>query len=442
MKLRKRLMGLVEAAPRVRPSGQDLRSWVFFVMLQVGITICVPVFLLGVQLGRHMPFPKMVLAVFVGALVVALLSASTGLVGTYCRLPTALVLRRTFGVEGGKFTTLVLVISTFGWFGVQTELLVHNVRQVIHMHEFFEIGRPALTAIVGFFMCTTAVIGFRALGKVAYLAVPLLILLLCIPLWKGLAATGISGVFDGQRDPDIYSFGFVVSVVSGSYMVGVAVMPDITRFLRSPTDTLAGAAIGLSIAYPLLLCLSAALGAIYASGNLVEIMSKAGFAIPAVFVMFLATWTSNDKNLYEASLSLSTLIPVIPRWAVTALAGVSGTCLAMVGIFDHFIIMLLFLGVFISPIGAVYAVDFWVSRQTYLDLNLQPPAIRIAPFVAWGTGVGLGLATLPKASHGLGLFELSQASTLDALVGAGLAMMTIRMAQKVYGRLRPVDMAL
>ena len=65
--LKQRLMGLVEASPRVRPAGQDLRSWVFFVMLQVGITICVPVFLLGVQLGRHMAFPKMVLAVFVGA---------------------------------------------------------------------------------------------------------------------------------------------------------------------------------------------------------------------------------------------------------------------------------------------------------------------------------------------------------------------------------------
>jgi cytosine permease len=118
------------------------------------------------------------------------------------------------------------------------------------------------------------------------------------------------------------------------------------------------------------------------------------------------------------------------------------TCLAMVGIFDHFVIMLLFLGVFISPIGAVYAADFWVSRQTYLDPDLRPSAIRIAPFAAWGTGFGLGLATLPKASHGLGLFELSQASTLDALLGAGLAMLAIRVVQKVRGRLRAVDMTL
>jgi len=437
--LKQRLMGLVEAAPRVRPSGQDLRTWVFFVMIQVGVTICVPVFLLGVQLGRHMPYPTMVLAVFLGALVVAVLASSTGLVGTYCRLPTALVLRKTFGVVGGRITTLVLVISTFGWFGVQTELLVHNVREVVQARELFDIGRPGLTAIVGLFMCTTAVIGFRALGKVAYLAVPFLILLLCIPLWRGLAATGVSAILDAQREPEIYSFGFVVSVVSGSYMVGVAVMPDITRFLRSPTDTVAGAAIGLSIAYPLLLCMSAALGAIYASGDLVEIMSRAGFVVPALFVMFLATWTSNDKNLYEASLSLSTLIPVIPRWAVTALAGAAGVCLAMVGIFDHFILMLIFLGVFISPIGAVYAADFWIHRRTYIDPDAHSPAVRIAPFVAWGVGVGLGLATLPKASYGLGLFELSRAPTLDALLGAALAMIAIRLFQRVSGQLSGVE---
>jgi cytosine permease len=275
--LKQRLIGLVEAAPRVRPSGHDLRSWIFFVMIQIGVCICVPVFLLGVQLGRHMEFKKLVLAVFAGALVVGLLSACTGLVGTYCRLPTALLLRRTFGTAGGKFTTLVLIIGTFGWFGVQTELLVHTVRQVIHARGLFDLGRPGLTAIAGLLMCSTAVIGFRALGKVAYLAVPLLLLLLCVPLWKGLAVNGISAVLDGQREPEIYSFGFVVSVVSGSFMVGVAIMPDITRFLRSRADTLAGVAIALSIANPLLLCLSAALGALYASGDLVEIMSKAGF---------------------------------------------------------------------------------------------------------------------------------------------------------------------
>jgi cytosine permease len=412
-------------------------------MIQVGICICLPVFVLGVQLARHMAFPRMVLAVFVGASVVALLSVSTGLVGIYCRLPTAFVLRRTFGVEGGKFTTLVLVITTFGWFGVQTELLVHTVRQVIQTQGFFDPGGPALTAMIGLLMCSTAVIGFRALGKVAYLAVPLLVFLLCIPLSKGLAANGLSAVLHGQLDPEVYSFGFVVSVVSGGYMVAVAIMPDITRFLRSSTDMVFGAVIGLSIAWPLLLCLSAALGAIYASEDLVEIMSRAGFVIPALFVLSLATWTSNDKNLYEGSLSLSVLIPVIPRWAVTALAGIIGTCLAMVGIFEHFVTMLLFLGVFISPIGAVYAADFWVFRQTYLDPDQQPPAIRIAPFAAWGTGVGLGLATLPKAFHGLGLFELSQSSTLDALVGAGVAMTIIRIVQKkVSGRLRAIDMTL
>lgn len=428
--LKQRLAGLVEAAPRVKPSGQDLRSWVFFVMLQVGVCICVPCFLLGVQLGRHMPFPEMVLAVFMGAAMIALMSVSTGLVGIHCRLPTALVLRRTFGNQGGKIITFILIVSTFGWFGVQTELLVHTVRPVLEAQGLFDPGAPALTALLGLLMCTTAVIGFRALGKVAYVAVPLLIVLLSIPLWKGLAVYGIAPLLNGQEAPEPYSLGFVVSLVAGSYVVGVAIMPDITRFLRTPADMVAGAAAGLSLAWPLLLCLCAALGALYASGDLVEIMSRAGFVTPALFVLFLATWTSNDKNLYEGSLSLSALMPAVPRWMVTAIAGVVGIGLAMVGIFEHFVTMLLYLGVVIAPIGAVYATDFWVSRQAYLDSDAPAPALRIAPFAAWATGVGLGLATLPQKSYGLALFELTRSSTLDALLGGALAMAVIGLAQR------------
>jgi cytosine permease len=213
----------------------------------------------------------------------------------------------------------------------------------------------------------------------------------------------------------------VVSIISGGHMVAVTTAPDLTRFLRSPRDTIVGMAVSLGIALPILLLLAALLAVIYGSANLVAVLVAAGVGAPALLVIVLATWTSNDKNLYESALALSTLFSSRERWQLTAIAGAVGTAMAAVGIFEHFIEVLIFLGIGIAPVAGVYLVDFHINRTRYgVESSGAPVSLRWKPFLAWGAGTLLAVLSLPRASHGLGLVHLTSIPTIDALLGAAL----------------------
>jgi purine-cytosine permease-like protein len=153
--LRNRLARLVERSPARVVAEDDRRGWFFLAAIQIGVSICVPLFALGGQLGRH-----------------------------------------------ARFIDLV----------------------------------PAVFAACGILMSSTAIIGFRALGKVAYVAVPLLLAVITVPTWIALRTHDVGPLLGAPPAEAPYTFGLIVAIISGGHMVAVTIAPDLTRFLRSSRD--------------------------------------------------------------------------------------------------------------------------------------------------------------------------------------------------------------
>lgn len=412
------LSRVVERGPS-RPVDQaELRGWFFLATVKVGVMICVPLFALGGALGTHMRLAMLAPAVFVGALATTVLAIATGLVGMRARVPTAVLVRQTFGMQGAKVVAAILIVTLFGWFGVQTEVVVSSINALLDAQFGFTLPRLALTVACGALISSTAIIGVRALGKVSYVAVPLLLAVIAVPVWIALHRHAWVSLLDLPAASAPYSFGDVVSIIVGGHIVAIAITPDVSRFMRSARDTAVGIAVGYGVALPILLSLAALLALIYRNGDLVAIMILTGVGGPAIFVLLLSTWTANDKNLYETSLALATLAPKVARWKLTIVAAIAGTTLAAAGIFSHFIAFLVWMGITIGPVAGVYLVDYALAPGRYRDGD-PVPSWRRGPFVAWMVGIVGGLVTLPAASGGLGLATITSAPTLDALfVGA------------------------
>ena len=417
--LRRTLAQVVEHSPLHPVRDEDQRGWFFLATVKVGVMICVPLFALGGALGTHMRLAEMGPAVFVGALVTALLATLTGLVGMHARVPTAVLVRHTFGELGGKLVAAILIVTLFGWFGVQTEVLVNSLLALMASSLGFAVDRLALTVACGALISSTAIIGVRALGKVSFVAVPLLLVVMSVPTWVALSTYAWLPLLDKPPAGAPYGFGTVVSIITGGHIVAIAITPDIARFMRSARDTVIGVGIGYGLVLPVLLTVAALLALIYDNGDLVAIMIATGVGGPALLVIMLATWTANDKNLYETSLALSSLMPRIARWRLTVLAAVVGTALAAANIFGHFIAFLVFMGITIGPVAGVYLVDYALDPARYRTASIV--RLRRLPFVAWMIGIGLALATLPADGGGLGLLRLTSAPTIDALLGGALA---------------------
>jgi cytosine permease len=296
---------------------------------------------------------------------------------------------------------------------------VHSINALLRASTGFRINTLALTIVCGAIMSSTAIIGVKALGKVAYLAVPLLLAVISVPTAITLSTRDVHALALAPATAAPFTFGVAVSIIFGGYMVGVTVSPDLTRFLRTPRDVLIGSGVSLGIVLPLLLGLSALLAIAYGSADLIVLLSTTSVGIPALLVIVLATWTSNDKNLYESALALASLLPSVERWKLTAAAGVIGTLIAATGIFAHFIQLLIGLGITIGPIAGVYLSDFMLRRAAYgASRSAVEPAVRWSAIIAWLTGILAGVATLPPGEMGFGWFRLTSISAIDALAAA------------------------
>jgi len=420
------LSRLIERSPFRAVGQDDQRSWFFLAAIQIGVTICVPLFALGGELGQHARFIDLVPAVIAGALLTAFLATLTGWVGARARLPTAVLMRRVFGEAGGQIVAGVLIVTLFGWFGVQTEMLVDSISRLLHLSAETRLPRLALTVGCGVLMSSTAVIGFRALGKISYFAVPLLLAVITVPTYIALSTHDVWQLLGASPARAPFTFGLIVSIISGGHMVAVTIAPDLTRFLRSPRDLIIGMAVSLGCALPILLLLAALLAVIYNSANLISILVAAGVGAPALLVIVLATWTSNDKNLYESALSLASLFPHQERWQLTAISGAVGTALAAMGIFEHFIELLLFLGITVAPVAGVYLATFYVEPERFgTEPPSRSPKLDGFAFAAWMAGSLVGAATLPRSSHGWAIFQLTSIPALDALLAAAFCQWTL-----------------
>jgi cytosine permease len=144
-------------------------------------------------------------------------------------------------------------------------------------------------------------------------------------------------------------------------------------------------------------------------------MSSLGWTIPALIVLIFASWTTNDNNLYSASLGLSAIYPKIEKWKLAVVAGVLGTLLAIMGILDQFIPWLILLSIVIPPVAGIYIAD-------HLALNRKSKKIESGfnstAFMVWIIASFIGYAATPIASQGLGLLTLTTIPALDSIVVA------------------------
>ena len=394
------------------------QGWLWLASVLIGCTICVPVFFMGAQMAGQQHFTWFVAACFLGGGLAAGLAVATGLVGQQTGLPTAMLVKMAFGRKGYVLANAAMIFGAVGWFGIQTAVFSEAFLKLAWQVWGVELARIPIVLFAGLLMSSTAVIGFRGLGKLSYIATPLLIVLLILPLLY-LAQDGLlSGVLMHGPNGTPMAFGMMVAMVAGAYSFA-ATMPDVTRFMRSKRETVRGLLVNFILAYPALLTLTGVLAIATGEPDFMQIMLNLGFGSLAIVVLFLSTWTTNDTNVYAAAVSGNVFLPQFPRWQLAVGAGVLGTLAAILGIFEHFVSWLIFSGNLYAPMAGVYVADYFLNRR-YYKVQDVPPAFRMYPLLAWGVGLGVGLCTTDKANMGFQLFTLTSVPMLDALLTAAL----------------------
>ena len=367
-------------------------SGVRIAMVIVGFAITLPLMLTGSKLGLALGLRDALTAFLAGGLILALIGVGTSVVAARARLSTYKILEFSFGRLGAKYVSGLLALTLFGWYGVTAALFGQALGSAAVDFYGLPVSFAAGTIVGSVLMVAITVFGFKALDRLSIFAVPLLAVFLAIAVMQSLEGMNMRVGVDGGDT----SLGVSISMVAGTYIVGVVLVPDLCRYARSVGHAVFAVVVALALGLPLILGAAAIPSLATKQADLVEIMLKLGLGLPALFVIVFATWTSNANNLYSMSLGLAAIFERAAKWKLTVAAGFIGTLVAVAGITDIFLPFLLVLGVAIPPIAGIYLADYFVVQGRAIYESGNPQLLsraNFAAFSAWLIAAGIGVLT-------------------------------------------------
>ena len=381
-------------------------------LIIIGGTIGFAIFIVAAQIGGSLGYAKAGTAFAIGSLILGIMGAMTSYIGAKTRLSTYLLTEFAFGQQGAKLVNLAIAASLIGWYGVISSTLGQATTSMLS--ESFGIHIPEVLAVIvaSALMIWVTVIGFKGVDKLALVLVPLMILFIAFAAYMALAKADGSG----QLVEAGFTFKTAISAVVGSYIAGVIIQPDYSRFAVNPRQAVVGVFLALGVMFPLIQFFSAVPSMALGEPDIVQVMVGLGIILPAFFLLFLGAWSSNVLCLYSSGLSVATIAKRTPFSKIIIVIGIIGTALAFLPAQTYLVNFLVLLGVAIPPIGAVYIVETAFFRRFKMNIEAltQEPVIRWQAFVAWISGGVIGYLS----SKGVvGVFDIA---SIDSLVVSSL----------------------
>ncbi|NDV89654.1 hypothetical protein GTH32_00385 [Alteromonas sp. 345S023] len=403
------------------PESQTKSGWNLAFIIIGGI-VGFSVFLVSSQIGGSLGYRDATIAFLFGGGILGCLGAVTSYVAARSRLSTYMLTEFAFGRQGAKIANVVIAISLIGWYAVISNFLGQALQHVLHDILGLLIPVYLLTIIASALMIAVTLNGFSGIDKLALALVPFMIAFLFYAAFK---SDPFSTTNQLVINESAFTFKTAVSAVVGSYIAGVVIQPDYSRFAINKKQAVWSVLISLGVGYPIIMVLSAIPSMVAGNADLLAVMSTIGLVIPASLLLLFGSWSSNVLCLYSSALSISTLLPKISLKRIIFTIGVVGTSLALVQAQSYLIGFLVILGLTIPPIGAIYCTEVLIARRhgcNIEDLGSEP-AVRSIGFISWFVGTFIGYLSQND------VVNLTSIPSLDALLASSLLFGGVRALQ-------------
>lgn len=344
----------------------------------LGSNVAISELMVGGALIAGMSFSKLVITSVLGNLILVLILLIQGNIGVKEGLNTYVLAESIFGDIGGKWLISgILGISSFGWFGIQAGVAGLSLQKI-----FPNINLTLSIVVLGLLMMLFAVLGFEAMAKFNYIAVPPLIILMIWGVYKSISVNGIQTIVS-YNPVDNISYVEGINMVVGLIIVGTIISPDQLRFTRNIKDVLIIGLLGFAVISVFQQVAAGILSMSSPSWDITEVLSDLGFNSIAFLILLLAAWSTNISNAYSGGLALKTVFPNLRREMLTLIAGLIGTIIAATGIIFKFERFLGLLGMTVSGIAGVMWADYYLINKQKL---VKRKGVNYIAFLSWLIG--------------------------------------------------------
>lgn len=334
----------------------------------------------GGTLGLALSFSDLVKVIIIGNLILGIYTGTLAYIASKTGFSTHILTRFSFGTSGSHLSSFLLSATQIGWFGVGVAMFA------IFVNKATGINLYLLIALFGILMSVSSLYGMKILVLLALVAIPLIFLLGSFSLFSAVKEIGGTSLLYYLPNQEL-SKAAALSICIGSFISAGTLTPDFTRFAKSKKDAVIATVIAFFLGNSLMFAFGA-IGAI-ATGfsDISEVLLLQGLLFPAIIVLGLNIWTTNDSALYASGLGISNILK-LPKKKVVFFNGIIGTLFSL-WLYNNFISYLTILSSLLPSIGAIIIADFFfVKRGIYRSLNKANfKTINYSAFFAWFFGV-------------------------------------------------------
>lgn len=353
----------VEAFALAKVPKEERKSWMAMVMVQAGMVICIPAFLLGSMLAEGMSTVNAIIAGTAGYMMVLLLTFILGMQGADLGIPTCAISLSTFGRKGTRLlVSSLFTISLVGFFGLQVNVCGDAFSTL--MKAAFDISIPVQASSIfwGIVMVIIAVWGMEALKNLDTASVPLLLGIMVLGTYLAFRMYGTQGMIDNDVQEQTMSMISGVGLSFSFFSASAFSAADLTRFQRDRRDTIRSSVWGLMPAGIITCVIGVMLARIAGIYDISLVMAAVGLPILGLTIMILSTLTTNSVNAYCGGLDavMTFNLPDNRRREATAVIGILGVVLAVMGILNFIGTFLDWISFFGAPIAGVMIADYWI----------------------------------------------------------------------------------
>lgn len=416
-------------------------SWFNVAVQRFGQLSDLTQFLLGATLGAGLSFWGAFWAFTLGSVILEVVCIFVGIAGMREGLSTSVLARWTgFGRYGSTIIGIIITLSLFGWFGVQTAVFAAGLHAIMSWLPLW-----AWSLIAGLGVTLLVIRGFKAMGVTAFITVPAFLGLAGWAMWVEISRHDLGTLIASPPFGEPMTIATGATIVAGSYIIGAVTTPDMTRFNRNTGDVVKQTLVGISLGEYVLGLAGVLLAYAVKTSDVIAIIT-ASSGVVGVIVLISATVKINNWNLYSAALGLlnaveSTIGVRLNRVAVTIGIGLLGSLLAAAGILERFTDFLLILGVITPPVAGIMVAEYFIVRRWRPALDASRAAGRLpdteptwvpATLVIWAAAATVGW--LSDHHQWIGI------PALNSLILAGLGYVVAGKLGLVRGtREAPVD---
>ncbi|WP_138418186.1 cytosine permease [Aquibacillus sediminis] len=367
----------------LQPIPQDKRKGflsMFFVML--GFTFFSSSMVAGGTLGQGLGMSEFIVIILIGNLILGVYASLLGWVGAKTGLTTHLLTSYSFGTKGSYLTSFLLSAIQVGWFGVGVATFALMVNKATG------INLTLLIILSGILMTSTAYLGMKALTVLSIVAVPAIAILGSYSIFEATENVGGFSALMGMEPTESMAYTVALTTCIGSFIGGATLTADFTRFSKTKKSGFITTFIAFFIGNSLMFAFGMVGSLTTGFADISDMMLAQGLIIPAILVLGLNIWSTNDNSLYTAGLGFSH-ITKFPKDKIVIVNGLLGTVLSMV-VYNNFISWLTLLGTTIPSIGAIIIADYFLLRRKDGYDHSAIRSLNANAIVAWVIGILAG----------------------------------------------------